>query len=72
MTLTMLQKGASGAQVKSLQALLIKKFGISCGVYGMDGDFGSATDSAVRKFQKAKGLSVDGIVGKDTWNALLK
>ena len=71
-TLTMLQKGASGAQVKSLQALLIKKFGISCGVYGMDGDFGSSTDSAVRKFQKAKGLDVDGIVGKDTWNALLK
>lgn len=71
-TLSMLSKGAAGAQVKSLQALLIKKFGISCGIYGMDGDFGSSTESAVKKFQSKNKLAADGVVGQKTWDALLK
>jgi hypothetical protein len=36
----------------------------------MDSDFGSITEAAVEKFQRASGLSVDGIVGTDTWAAL--
>ena len=36
----------------------------------IDGIFGDCTDQAVRGFQKAKGLEVDGIVGPDTWKAL--
>lgn len=66
-----LKKGSTGAQVKTLQRLL-KSLGYSIGWYGVDGSFGNSTDSAVRKFQKAKGLVVDGIVGAKTWNALLK
>lgn len=56
--------------VKSLQILLIgNKF--SCGGYGADGEFGSATDIAVRNFQKYHNLMVDGIVGNDTWQKLI-
>jgi len=68
----MLQKGSRGDAVKTLQILLIgTEPGYSCGRYGVDGDFGSATDSAVRIFQKARGLEVDGIVGPATWAKLL-
>ncbi|KAF0112353.1 MAG: peptidoglycan-binding domain-containing protein [Chloroflexi bacterium] len=35
-----------------------------------DGSFGQLTDKAVRRFQKEKGLVVDGIVGPLTWNKL--
>lgn len=37
---------------------------------GADGTFGEATKQAIKNLQKNKGLSVDGIVGKDTWKAL--
>ena len=71
MTLTTLSKGNTGAQVKALQILLIG-YGYSCGKHGADGDFGDDTDNALRKFQKAKGLIVDGKCGSNTWNKLLK
>ena len=37
---------------------------------GLDGVFGTQTDTAVRNYQKAKGLTVDGIIGCNTWRAL--
>lgn len=67
---SVLKKGSKGEAVKALQILLIGN-GFSCGSYGADGDFGAATEEAVRKYQKAKGLSVDGIVGPATWGSLL-
>lgn len=68
--LPLLKKGARGESVKALQTLLIG-YGYPCGASGVDGDFGSATVKAVEKYQKAKGLSVDGIVGKNSWSKLL-
>lgn len=68
--LKVLQKGSKGSDVKSLQLLLIG-YGYSCGKAGADGDFGTGTASAVKKYQKAKGLTVDGIVGEKTWKKLL-
>lgn len=72
--LKVLRKNATGEQVKTLQRLLVghgyvMKNGTK--TYGVDGSFGIATENAVKGFQKARNLSVDGIVGKDTWTALL-
>lgn len=68
--LRILKRGCTGEDVKALQILLIGK-GYDCGKYGADGDFGSATDKAVRAYQKDKGLTVDGIAGKNTMTSLL-
>lgn len=65
-----LKTGAKGKITKLLQERLIN-LGYSCGSSGADGKFGSGTKNAVIKFQKAKGLSADGIVGKNTWRKLL-
>ena len=64
-----LRKGDSGEYVQLLQTTLIQR-GYSCGSYGADGKFGSATLEAVKKFQLDHGLNMDGIVGQETWKAL--
>lgn len=45
-----------------MQTMLIA-VGYSCGSYGADGDFGSSSDKALRKFQEDYGLIVDGKYG---------
>lgn len=58
--------GNRGADVLAIQHLLTHHGHAT----GADGVFGPATTTAVRGFQSAKGLSVDGIVGPNTWAAL--
>ena len=65
-----LYKGCKGKSVRALQILLIGN-GCSCGSYGADGDFGSATKAAVVKYQNQNGLEDDGVVGPKTWAKLL-
>lgn len=62
-----LRRGAKGSSVTELQTQL-KARGFDPGA--IDGVFGSMTESAVRAFQAARGLAVDGIVGPQTWGAL--
>lgn len=69
-TVKQLSKGSKGAPVKALQ-ILLKGHKLSLGVWGVDSDFGSATEAAVRKFQAENGLEVDGVVGPMTWAKLL-
>ena len=69
MELSVLKKGNKNNSVRALQ-ILLNGNGYSCGL--VDGDFGAGTYSAVIKFQKAKKLSADGIVGAKTWAKLLK
>ncbi|MQS16189.1 hypothetical protein F7Q99_29160 [Streptomyces kaniharaensis] len=61
-----LRTGASGPCVSTLQTML-NKFGAGLTV---DGQFGAATDTAVRNFQASHGLTIDGVVGTGTKNAL--
>ena len=63
-----LKKGAQGNITKLLQEKLVK---LGYNTNGVDGIFGSGTHSAVREFQKTRGLAVDGIVGQNTWRKLL-
>lgn len=67
--LNVLKKGDRGAQVKTVQRQL-NGLGHACGA--VDGIFGSKTVAAVKALQKAKGLNADGVVGAQTWGALLK
>ena len=65
-----LSKGMTGNDVRTLQAALIAN-GYSCGSAGADGDFGSGTDAALRRFQTQYKLGADGIAGAGTWGKLL-
>jgi len=62
-----LKLGSTGPDVKALQQKL-KALGFYSN--GVDSNFGSGTDKAVRAFQEAKGLGVDGKVGPGTQAAL--
>lgn len=66
--LDVLKNGSKGESVKALQ-ILLNGHGYSCG--SVDGSFGPKTVAAVKKFQAAKKLPVDGSVGEQTWTALL-
>jgi peptidoglycan hydrolase-like protein with peptidoglycan-binding domain len=67
-TFPVLQPGDRGPTVVKLQERLTKA-GFDCGA--ADGDFGPRTEQAVRAFQTSRQLDVDGIVGRQTWTALL-
>ena len=59
----------TGEDVRDVQAALLRA-GYSCGKTGADGEYGNNTKKAVEAFQKAKGLTADGIVGENTTEAL--
>ena len=68
-TEVMLVKGDRGGAVEEMQKMLIA-CGYSCGSCGADGIFGNDTLKAVEAFQRAAGLSVDGIYGPKSKAAL--
>ena len=61
-----LRRGSQGEMVGDLQRKLQQR-GFSLAI---DEDFGAATEAVVMVFQRQQGLEADGIVGRDTWNAL--
>lgn len=62
-----IQLGSRGAYVMIAQDDL-NTLGYKTG--GLDGIFGSNTQTAVRSYQQNKGLAVDGIIGCNTWRSL--
>jgi hypothetical protein len=68
MDLKVLRQGSRGEAVELLQAYL-RGQGHYSGV--IDGHFGPMTHEAVCAFQRSAGLTVDGVVGNQTWGALM-
>lgn len=62
------EPGSTGGHVRAVQAIL--NANLNAGL-SIDGEYGPKTADAIKKFQSAHHLSPDGIVGKDTWAALL-
>ena len=72
--LPLLKRGAKGIPVKKLQHLLLLETDLKQLIEasgGVDGDFGGATEEAVRKYQNRKGLTEDGEVGTQVWTSLI-
>lgn len=63
----LLKRGDEGAAVELLQRALSQQ-GFPLGA--IDGDFGPRTERALRAFQAAVGIGVDGKAGTDSWRAL--
>ena len=66
-----IRRGSKGVDVRYVQTILYN-LGYNLGSYGIDGDFGKATEAAVKEFQKDHGLNADGVVGPLTYDALQK
>lgn len=62
--------GASGEITRWIQRKLIS-LGYSLPTYGADGSYGGETGTALKRFQSNHGLGADGVVGHDTWKALM-
>ena len=67
----LLKRGSVGADVKQLQQYLIQLV-YDLGKWGADGEFGGATELAVKAFQKDSALAADGQYGEKTHEALLQ
>lgn len=68
--LPVVKSGSKGDAAKILQGALIAK-GYPCGSSGIDGVFGVNSVAALKKYQKANGLTADGIAGPATWGKIL-
>lgn len=65
-----LKNGSEGDDVKELQKYLLE-LDYDLGKWGADGDFGDATEEAVRAFQTSYGLEVDGEYGSKSHAKLM-
>ena len=69
---TALRTGSTGSAVEQVQFWLntLAQYESALPSLAVDGSYGAATASAVRAFQRRYGLTVDGVVGRETWNAI--
>ena len=68
-----LQQGSVGPSVANMQSKLtvISELYTAVNALKVDGEFGSNTAAATRRFQKQFGLSPDEIIGKETWDSIV-
>lgn len=65
---TSLQRGMTDNQMVRRSQQKLKELGFYDG--GIDGDFGASTEAAVKAFQAANSLTVDGKIGENTYSRL--
>lgn len=65
-----IERGARGPAVEDIQKRLLR-LGYQLGSSGVDGVFLGETLEAVRAFQRTRSIAVDGVVGPETWSALV-
>ena len=63
------RRGNKNVYVKQMQQIL-DKLGYNLGICGIDGDYGTATEKALKEFQRDHQLEQDGVCGPKTWAAL--
>ncbi|WP_371494750.1 peptidoglycan-binding protein [Kitasatospora sp. NBC_00374] len=63
-----LKLGSKGDAVKQAQCFL--NFSLIGDALAEDGEFGPVTDAATRRFQKCAEITLDGIIGAQTWSFL--
>lgn len=71
---TPLKKGSSGANVSLMQIdlnAIRQQLYPSLNPLTVDGKFGTQTETTVKQYQGIKGLKIDGIIGKNTWDAIV-
>ena len=66
-----LQKGAKGSHVKTIQVLINWRMAGKIDLLDIDGSFGGKTQAALVAYQGANGLDPDGVCGPATWTSLL-
>jgi N-acetylmuramoyl-L-alanine amidase len=65
-----LRRGSRGEAIRDLQARLAA-LGHTVG-NDEPGELGAGTEAAIRSFQEARGLRVDGVVGRETWSTIVE
>ena len=69
--LPMVAKGDEGDAARAAMVLLRDRGYYPNDLSGSDRLFGVKADAAARNFQRDRGLAVDGVVGEETWPALI-
>lgn len=71
LSMRVMSRGCAGEDVRALQ-IMLKGRGYNGDMHTPDGKFGPNTEGAVKLYQKAKKLTVDGIAGEKTMRSLLE
>jgi peptidoglycan hydrolase-like protein with peptidoglycan-binding domain len=72
LSLPILRKGQYSGEPPVARLQYMLNFVKGAAALDVDGIFGPKTEAAVRDFQQNENLAVDGIVGRQTWTALLR
>ena len=71
---TPLRRGSTGPNVVVIQTInrIAQNYPAIPKIAAVDGIFGSRTEASVREFQQIFGLAPDGVVGRETWYAIVR